>query len=86
MNSEHECNCGPDVVRRFNEACAEIRERVSGRKAKCEAIAFKARRFRLDVTVDVVERHYDWFERWDAGLIATGYLIGRTGVKRIPRA
>lgn len=86
MSSELECNCGPDVVARFNAACAEIRERVSGRQSKAEAITRRARRFGIDVTADAVLRHFDWFERWDNGLIATGYLIRRTGVKRIPRA
>lgn len=74
----------PELVKaRFDAACAEIRERISGRRARCEAIAYKARRFRLDVDVDKVSRHYEWFVRWDEGNIATGYLMKRTGVRRI---
>jgi hypothetical protein len=52
----------------------------------CQRIAAKARQFHLDVTPERVDRHYDWFLRWYHGGIATGYLINRTGIKRMSRA
>lgn len=75
----------PDVKRRFDEACAVIRERVKARAQVCEVIAIKARHFGLDVDAAFVNRHLDWFERWDAGFIAKGYLMNRLSIKRIQR-
>lgn len=80
-----ECTCPEDVVRRFNEACAEIRARVNDRQAMCRAIARHAERFGLDASVETIDRHYDWFKRWYHGEIAMGYLMRRTGVRRKPR-
>jgi hypothetical protein len=85
MQSTLKCDCSPDVVARFNAAVAEIRERVNVRSRTCMSIAARARRFGLDATPEIVNRHYAWFLRWYEGGIATGYLINRTGIKRIPR-
>lgn len=75
----------PDVKRRFDEACAEIRRQVKARLQVCEVIAIKARHFGLDVDAKFVNRHLDWFQRWDAGYIAKGYLVNRLGIKYIQR-
>lgn len=85
MNSERVDNSPEAVKRRFDDACAEIRARIGHRKSRCEAMAMKARRFRLDVTPEFVDKHYEWFLRWDTGVLATGYLMNRTGAKRIER-
>lgn len=53
------------------------------RKRMVEAIVKHARLQGLDANVPLVERHYKWFLRWYEGIFATGYLIGRTGVKPI---
>lgn len=83
MTCEPECTCSDDVIRRYNDAVARIRSEVSIRARMCRTIAARARRFNLDVTPERVDRHYDWFIRWYHGGIATGYLIKRTGIKRI---
>ena len=85
MSSEPECTCPPDVVQRYEEAIAEIRRQVAQRSQVCEVIAIKARHFGLDVDAKFVNRHLDWFQRWDTGYIASGYLINRLGIKRLPR-
>lgn len=54
------------------------------RKMMCQQIADYARGCGLDADWQFVNRHYDWFNRWYYGCLATGYLIRRTGVKRIP--
>ena len=56
------------------------------RKKMCEQMLKHARDQNLDATYDMVNRHYKWFLRWYEGVIGTGYLMGRTGVKRISAA
>lgn len=75
----------PDVKRRFDEACAKIREQVKARAQVCEVIAVKARHFGMDVDAAFVNRHMEWFSRWDSGYIAKGYLINRLGIKKLQR-
>lgn len=65
-------------------AMVTIREAAIQRRAKCDLIAEYARAKGLDVDWLFVNRHFAWFERWYHGGLATGYLIRRTGVKRIP--
>jgi hypothetical protein len=86
MKSQAECTCSADVIRRYEEACARIRDEVGFRADMVRLITNKAQHFRLDVTVETVNRHYTWFRRWYDGEIAKGYLIERTGIKQIPRA
>jgi hypothetical protein len=59
---------------------AQLLKRAHARRARCEAIAVKARATGLDVTWEQVNRHYPNFCRWDEGRLATGYLIRRTGL------
>lgn len=40
-----------------------------------------ARKMGLSATFDHVNQYYDWYRRWYMGLIATGHLMNRTGVK-----
>lgn len=83
MRCEDSCTCPEHVAKRFRVAIERIRADVNARQNMCVRIAARARRFHLDVTPSVVDRHYDWFMRWYHGGIATGYLIQRTGIRRI---
>jgi hypothetical protein len=86
MPCEDSCTCPEHVAARFRLACERIRADISGRTIMCQKIAVHARKFHLDVTPERVDRHYDWFLRWYHGGIATGYLINRTGIKRMASA
>lgn len=55
------------------------------RKRMVEAMTRHAREQGLDATEALVSKHYDWFHRYYTGVLATGYLMRRTGVKRIDR-
>ncbi len=59
---------------------AELLAQVQARRKRCQAIALKARAMELDVTWVKVNKHYQWFCRWDEGRLATGYLIQRTSI------
>lgn len=59
--------------------------RVEARKRMVESITRHARDQGLDANAPMVDRHYKWFIRWYEGVIATGYLMGRTGVKWLPK-
>lgn len=50
-----------------------------------ESITRHARDQGLDANAPMVDRHYKWFIRWYEGVIATGYLMSRTGVKWLPK-
>ena len=50
-----------------------------------EAITRHARDQGLDANEDMVNKHYAWFLRWYEGIFATGYLINRIGIKRLPK-
>lgn len=52
------------------------------REQMCKLIAKYADRQGLDCDWQFVNRHLKWFTRWHNGQIRTGYLMGRTGVKR----
>jgi len=56
---------------------------VEQRLAYCEQIARHARDMHLDATVDMVNYNFAIWRRWHNGLLATGYLMHQTGVKRI---
>lgn len=53
------------------------------RKRKVVAITRHAIAQGLDADEDLVARYFAWFDRWYMGVIATGYLMNRTGVKYI---
>lgn len=53
------------------------------RKRMIESIVTHARSQGLDANNAIVDRHYVWFLRWYEGVLATGYLMGRTGVKYV---
>lgn len=73
------------VKRRFDDACAEIAKRCAERRADVVQITSFARGHGLDCKTSDVARHYEWFQRWFTGGITIGYLINRTGVKRIEK-
>lgn len=56
---------------------------VEYRKRMIGQIVKHARSQGLDADSDMVNKHYPWFLRWYEGVLATGYLMNRTGVKRI---
>ncbi len=58
---------------------------VAARRRHCDAIARKARSRGLDVNWRKVNRNMALFDRWDAGLISTGYLIRQTGIQPLIR-
>lgn len=66
------------------DAMSLIRDKTIQRREECKRIAIFAREYGLDADWQFVNRHYAWFTKWYYGGIATGYLIRRTGVKRIP--
>ena len=70
---------GPEGV--FRDAAL----RIEARKRMVESITRHARDQGLAANEQLVNRHYAWFILWYEGEIATGYLIGRTGVKRLPK-
>lgn len=47
----------------------------------CHTIARSAWHKGLKVDPFIVNRHYKWFKLWYAGGLATGHLMGRTGVR-----
>lgn len=59
-----------------------IHDQLADREAKCKAIAEYADKMLLDCDWQFVNRHFKWFEMWYHGVVATGYLINRTGIKR----
>ena len=67
----------PDGAYRDTVLALEYRERM------CEQMTKHARLQGLDANLPMVQRHYKWFLRWYEGIIATGYLMGRTGVQRM---
>lgn len=64
---------------------AEIKAKERAREARVRTITRYARGKGLDANPDMVSRYLDWFNRWYAGMLATGYLMNRTGVKFIVR-
>jgi len=74
----------PESVKvRFDEACKRIAEACGNRRFHVVQVTSYARGKGLDVTTAQVAKHWHWFERWYTGQLATGYLINRTGIKRI---
>lgn len=70
----------------FNEPVGEFRDAAiyaEERKRMVTSITRHAREQGLDADEQLVARHYAWFLRWYEGVIATGYLMNRTGVKYI---
>lgn len=59
-----------------------IYKRLDEREQLCRTIALYANLQGLDCDWQLVNRHMKWFIRWYNGGLATGYLMGRTGVKR----
>lgn len=58
---------------------------MAERRAEVDRITAHAARAGLAVTADFVSDNLSWFRRWYMGLIATGHLMNRTGVKYKPR-
>jgi hypothetical protein len=74
-----------DAVERYR-AWRELFERkLAAREARITQITAYARAKGLDANPVMVNRHLQWFERWYAGYLATGHLMGRTGLVKIPR-
>lgn len=70
----------------FNEPEGEFRDAAiyaEERKRMVTSITRHARAQGLDADEKLVARQYAWFLRWYEGVIATGYLMNRTGVKHI---
>lgn len=70
----------------FNEPVGELRDAAiyaEERKRMVTSITRHAREQGLDADEQLVARQYAWFLRWYEGVIATGYLMNRTGVKYI---
>lgn len=65
----------------FRTHSAEMAER----RAEVDRITAHAAKAGLAVTADFVSDNLPWFRRWYMGLIATGHLMNRTGVKYKPR-
>lgn len=59
-----------------------IHKKLDDREKLCRAMAKYANACGLDCDWQFVNKHMLWFLRWYNGAIATGYLMGRTGVKR----
>lgn len=55
------------------------------RRAEVDKITAHAAKVGLSVTADMVSDKLEWFRRWYMGLISTGQLMNRTGVKYKPR-
>jgi hypothetical protein len=84
-SSSDEDDWGTPESRR--QAWLERRQReVDVRSRYIEAIVSHARSRGLDATKEIVGRHYDWFKRWHEGILPTGHLINRTGVKWIQKS
>lgn len=62
---------------------AEFERRAAARDARIQEIVRYARSKGLDANPAMVFRHLKWFEAWFTGYLATGYLMGRTGIKWI---
>lgn len=76
----------PPFLADFDEPVGEFRDAAiyaEERKRKVTAITARARAQGLDANEEMVARHFAWFNRYYTGVIAAGYLMGRTGVKRI---
>lgn len=70
----------------FDEPVGEFRDAAiyaEERRRKVTAITAHARAQGLDANEEMVARHFAWFDRYYTGVIAAGYLMNRTGVKRI---
>lgn len=76
----------PPFLADFDEPVGEFRDAAiyaEERRRKVTAITAHARAQGLDANEEMVARHFAWFDRYYTGVIATGYLMNRTGVKRI---
>lgn len=76
----------PPFLADFDEPVGEFRDAAiyaEERKRKVTAITAHARAQGLDANEEMVARHFAWFDRYYTGVIAAGYLMNRTGVKRI---
>jgi hypothetical protein len=73
------------AVRRFQEWRETFERKLAAREARIAQITAYARAKGLDANPALVHRHLAWFERWYAGYFATGYLMNRTGLTKIPR-
>lgn len=77
----------PSGAAPMSESWSDIAHRDVNLRAEARArmvtqMTEYARCKQLDVTEELVSKHYRWFFRWYTGAIAEGYLMGRTGVKR----
>lgn len=76
----------PPFLADFDEPVGEFRDAAiyaEERKRKVTAITAHARAQGLDANEEMVARHFAWFDRYYTGVIAAGYLMNRTGVRRI---
>lgn len=76
----------PPFLADFDEPVGEFRDAAiyaEERKRKVTAITRHVRAQGLDANEEMVARHFAWFDRYYTGVIAAGYLMNRTGVKRI---
>ena len=61
----------------------EILDGIAERRKTCVRIAMNLRARGWDADAKFVNRHYLSCKRWDDGQLALGYMIKRTGLKRI---
>lgn len=76
----------PPFLADFDEPVGEFRDAAiyaEERRRKVIAITAHARAQGLDANEEMVARHFAWFDRYYTGVIAAGYLMNRTGVRRI---
>lgn len=53
------------------------------RRVRCELIAAKVRAMGYACDWQKVNRNFGWFKRWDESGLAFGYVIRRTGLRRL---
>lgn len=52
------------------------------RRRKVSEIQMHAVSIGLNATIEMVDRHFEWFLRWHRKSLSTGHLMKRTGVRK----
>lgn len=71
---------------RYDRAAAGMLAQVARRRRIAAKMWRRARNLGYDVTVEDVMDSFPWYSAWDSGLIRTGQLVNRLGLRKMSRA
>lgn len=71
---------------RYDRAAADMLAQIARRRRIAAKMWRRARNLGYDVTVQDVLDSFPWYSAWDSGLIRTGQLVHRLGLRKMSRA